>query len=159
MAVKYAGIMRKFCGGNKLINKIYKPKYDGLFFGIWIPTLIALAAGTAFSCLARAALFVMISVDLFTLYFLVSPLSGYVELRENSLFIKYGFFLKKEIPYSTIRGIEKQRKFYSESMLSLKGAVEHVNIKYNSFDVTTVSVKENDAFLTELQSRIGTAKN
>jgi hypothetical protein len=38
-------------------------------------------------------------------------------------------------------------------MVSLKNAIEHVNIKYNSFDVTTVSVVDNDGFIEELKER------
>ena len=37
--------------------------------------------------------------------------------------------------------------------MSLKNAMEHVNIRYNAFDVTTVSVKENDELMRELESR------
>ena len=39
-------------------------------------------------------------------------------------------------------------------MLALKNSIEHVDIKYNSFDVTCVSVKDNDAFIKELEERI-----
>ena len=49
--------------------------------------------------------------------------------------------------------IKKERKFYSETMLSLKSAMEHVEIRYNSFDVTVVSVKDNDALIAELDER------
>ena len=38
-------------------------------------------------------------------------------------------------------------------MLSLKSAMEHVEIRYNSFDVTVVSVKDNDALIAELDER------
>ena len=99
------------------------------------------------------ALWIMIPTTLMVIYFLVAPLFGYVELREDGLFIKYGFFMKKEIPYERIRSVEKDRRWYSESMMSLKSALEHVNIKYNSFDVTTVSVEDNDGFIRELNNR------
>ena len=135
-------------------NKRYRPLIDKLFWIIWIPTLALLAGVTVIGFFEISALFIMIFVDAFTLFFLISPLFGYVELRENSLFIKYGFILKKEIPYSKIRGIEKERRFYSESMLTLKNSFEHINIKYNRFDVTAVSVKSNDDFINELKSRL-----
>ena len=38
-------------------------------------------------------------------------------------------------------------------MTSLKNALEHVNIKYNNFDVVTVSVVGNDEFISELAER------
>jgi hypothetical protein len=66
--------------------------------------------------------------------------------------------MTREIPYSKIRGFVKERKFYSESMTSLKNALEHVNIKYNSFDVVTVSVTDNDDFIGELNLRIENSK-
>ncbi len=141
-----------------LENKIFKPKIDRLFYIIWVPTVLLLLAATVITCFDLFPLLLMLSVDIFTLYFLVSPLIGYVELRQETMFIKYGFILKKEIPYTKIRDVKKERKFYSESMISLKNAIEHVNIKYNNFDVTTVSVKDNDAFIIELKSRINAAQ-
>ena len=136
-------------------NKRFKPLIDRLFLILFIPTFILMAAITVVSAISHPVVLLWIApVDLFVLYFLVSPLFGYVELREQSLFIKYGFILKKEIPYSKIRGLEKDRKFYSESMMSLKNSFEHVNVKYNSFDVTTVSVVGNDTFIDEVKKRI-----
>ncbi len=135
-------------------NKRFKPLIDRLYFMIFIPTALLLIAVTAASAFSPPALIITGAVDLFVLYFLISPLFGYVELRESSLFIKYGFLLKKEIPYAKIRGAVKGRKFYSESMMSLKNSFEHVNVKYNTFDVTTVSVVKNDAFISELEKRL-----
>ncbi len=39
-------------------------------------------------------------------------------------------------------------------MLSLKNSIEHVNIKYNTFDIMTVSVADNDGFIKELTTRV-----
>ena len=77
-----------------------------------------------------------------------------MELREHTLFIKLGFIMKREIPYAKIRGTEKQRKFYSDSMLSLKNSFDHVNVKYNRFDMISVSVVNNDEFVKNLEERI-----
>ena len=134
--------------------KRYKPLIDKLFWIISIPTLLLMAALTVISVFDTVALIVVGVVDLAVIYLLVSPLFGYVELREESLYIKYGLILKKEIPYSRIRGTAKERRWYADSMLSLKNALDHVNIKYNSFDVTTVSVVENDEFVEQLNFRI-----
>ena len=125
---------------------------------IWVPTVLLLIAATIITCFDIIPLLLMLSVDVFTLYFLVSPLVGYVELRPDTMFIKYGFILKREIAYKSIRDVKKERKLYSESMLSLKNAIEQVNIKYNSFDVTTVSVTDNDEFIIDLNARINSAK-
>ena len=132
----------------------FKPAFDKSFPIIWIPTLLLLAVGTVLAALEPIALFVIIPTDLFTIYFLVSPLFGYVELRESSVFVKFGLFAKREIPYSKIRGITKERKLYADSMMSLKNALEHVNIKHNTFDVTSVSVKDNDEFISAIEERI-----
>lgn len=135
------------------MNKIYKPKIDGLFYAIWIPTVLLLAVCTVIACTAPIALIIMIATDIFTLYFLVSPLFGYVELRENTLFIRYGFFLTREIEYVRIRELKKERKPYTDTMLSLKNAIEHVTIKYNKFDITAVSVTDNDDLIINIKSR------
>lgn len=137
-----------------LENRRYKPLIDKMFCFVWVPISIVMLGVTVLSFFEPTALFVMLPVDIFTFYFLFSQLFGFVELREKSLFIKFGFILKTEIPYSSIRGIAKDRKFYSDSMLSLKNALSHVNIKYNKFDLVTVSVKENDEFIEELTRRI-----
>ena len=129
----------------------YKPLVDRLFFMIFVPTFaLTLSCAIIPAIFSPTTLIITVPVFLFTTYFLVSPLFGYVELREDGLLIKYGFFLKRYIPYERVRALEKQRKFYSESMMSLKLAYEQVNIKYNVFDVTTVSVKDNDGFIKAL---------
>ena len=135
-------------------TKVYKPKIDGLFYAIWIPTVLLLLACTVVACTDPVALLILIATDIFTLYFLVSPLVGYVELRENTVFIRYGFILTREIDYLHIRDMKKERKFYSEAMLSLKNSMEHVTIKYNKFDVTTVSVTDNDDLMMNIRARI-----
>ncbi|MBQ7333478.1 MAG: PH domain-containing protein [Clostridia bacterium] len=141
-------------------SKRYKPKIDKLFYIIWIPTGILMLAVTVLTAFFEPKiLFWMLPIDVFVAYFLVSSLAGCVILRETSIFIKYGFILKKEIPYSKIRSIDVTRKWYSDSMLSLKNSLEHVNIKYNTFDVTTVSVEDNNDFVEELNNAIKSALN
>lgn len=132
----------------------FKPLVDKLFWIIFIPTVLLLAGVTSASVFHMDLLFVAIPMDCLVIYFFLSPLFGYVELSDESIYIKYGFIMKKEIPYTSIRGIVRERKFYSDSMMSLKNSFDHVNIKYNSFDVTTVSVIDNDIFVMELQKRI-----
>ena len=132
----------------------FKPLFDKTYRGIWISLCIFMALFTVLAAFEPTALFVMIPTDLFVLYFLVSPLFGYVELREESVFIRFGWILKREIPYQKIRGITKERKFYSDSMLALKNAMEHINIKYNTFDMISVSIVESEAFVQALEERI-----
>lgn len=134
----------------------FKPLIDRLYTIILLSTIALLAVVTTIVCIypAPVAIFIITTTDLICIYFFITSLFGYVELRENSLFIKYGLILKKEIPYDKIRGTVKERKLYSDSLLSLKNAIEHINIKYNTFDITTVSVVDNDTFIKELEARI-----
>ena len=134
-------------------NERFKPKLDKLYFMILIPTLLLLLSVTVIGAFAPMSFFVIIPVDLFTLYFLVSPLFGYVELRRDTMFIKFGFFLTREIPYSQIRELTKEKRIYTESMLSLKSSLLHVNVKYNKYDVVSVSVVDLDVMIDEIIRR------
>ena len=136
-------------------TKRFKPRFDKLYWFISVPTLLFVLAVVAVSCVFEPKmLWWTMPVMLFVTYFLASPFFGYVELRENFLFIKYGLILKKEISYRKIRKIECKKSYIAESMMSLKGAVDHVEIRYNRFDLTIVSVKEQEAFVEELKERI-----
>lgn len=135
-------------------KKRFKPLIDKTFYIIWIPTAVLLAAATVIALSSLLALLILIATDLFTLYFLLSSLAGYVELRENTVFIKLGFIMKLDIPYEKIRGFSRQRKIYSDSTVSIKNALEHVNIKYNKFDIVSVSVVTNDELIGEIERRI-----
>lgn len=133
----------------------FKPKTDKLFWLLLVPinllAAVPLVIGLFFT---KDILYITIPLFLFINYFFISPLFGYAELRDDSLFIKYGIFLRKEIAYEKIISLKKERRWYSESMMALKNSFEHVNIKYNKFDVTTVSVKDNDEFIKKLNERI-----
>lgn len=131
----------------------FKPKTDKFFLATLISIAVIMLALTVLSAFYPISLIFSLPIDFIVFYMLISPLFGYVELREKTVFIKFGLVMKKEIPYRKIRGAEKDRKFYSESMLALKNAVEHVNIRYNTFDVVTVSVENNDVLIEELKKR------
>ena len=132
----------------------FKPSFDKTYLCIWVPLCILMFLFTMLAFFAPTSLFVMIPTDLFVLYFLISPLFGYVELREKTVFIRFGLILKREIPYKAIRRITRERKLYSDSMLALKNALEHINIQYNTFDVVSVSVTEHDALVQALERKI-----
>ncbi|MBO5907404.1 MAG: PH domain-containing protein [Clostridia bacterium] len=139
----------------------YRPLVDKLFWFIAVLSAVIIIPLTVFVTLdfSAVALVVVILTDILILYFLISPLFGYVELRERAVFIKFGFFLSREISYSKIRGASFERKWYSDSMLSLKCALRHVNIKYNNIDFVTVSVVDNDGFVRELFKRAENTSN
>ena len=135
-------------------NKIFKPLFDKVYTTIFVFLAIFMIVITVINAKYPIALWIMIFTDIFTFYFLISPCFAYVELREKSVFIKFGFIMKREIFYKEIRTLEKQRRFYSDSLLSIKNSMEHVNIKYNTFDAVSVSVVGNDSFIEEVESRI-----
>lgn len=136
------------------MNKRFKPKIGKTFYVIWIPTVLFLFVMTAVSLVAPLAFVILLLTDALTLYFLLTSLFGYVELRDDAVFVKFGFIAKAEIPYSTIRGVTKERKLYADSIMSLKNSLDHVNIKYNRFDIVSVSVTDNDELISEIEARI-----
>lgn len=135
-------------------SKKFLPLVDKLFFIISVPTVVLMIVMTVLSLEAPLAFVLLLLCDALVVLLLVSPLFGYVELREKTVLIRYGIFLKREIEYSKIRSLERRRSVCSESMLSLKNSLEHVNIKYNKFDQTSVSVKNNDELIREIKARI-----
>ena len=138
-------------------NKRYRPLIDKLYYIPLIFTVLVLVPLTALTAiLDPMMLFFILPIDLFCLYFFVSPLFGYVELKEKTLLIKFGFFLKREIPYGKIRGTSRGRGIIGEAFLTLKYGMEHLHIKYGVCDITTVSVKGNDALDAEIKLRIAT---
>ena len=136
------------------MNKRFKPKMDKAYVITWAISLAVLVMASVTAFFEPTVLFVLLPVILLFLYFMISPLFGFVELREETVFIKFGFIIKREIPYAKIRGTSKDRKFYSDSMLALKTALEHVNIKYNRFDMVSVSVVDNDELIREIEERM-----
>ena len=133
----------------------FKPKFDRLFY-IPIGITVALMIFSTVICtLDPVGLWIIIAADLFVLYFICTSFAGYVELRESVVFVKFGFFLKREIPYNKIRKIDRQHKIYSESMLALKNSLDHINIRYNLYDIVSVSVVDNDELIGELCRRAG----
>lgn len=134
--------------------KRYKPEVDKLYVIICVISAVVTLVPLLFSLFYPEALFVTVPVTLLVAYFVISPFFGYVELREDTLFIRLGFILTREIPYTRIRGYNVARKLYSDSMVSLKLSVEHINVKYNVFDVISISVADSDDFIENLTARI-----
>lgn len=137
--------------------KKYKPKVDKLFYILLVVinviSLAILIIPQLFYLSFESFIFSII-VILFINYFLISPLFGYIEIKETSIFIKYGIILKKEIPFNKIKKLELKKKWYSDSILALKCSIEHVDITFNSYDKTCVSVKENDIFIEDVRRMI-----
>lgn len=137
-------------------NEKFKPKFDILYYSTLIFSAVILIGVSLIGVIfdgALSVLFVTVPTTLFIGYFLLSPVFGYVELREKCVFVKFGFFASREIPYSKIRGTVIERKLYSDSMMSLKNSIEHLNIKHGTFDVTSVSVLDNAKLAEKIEER------
>ena len=137
-------------------KKRFMPHIDWINRVIFIIAIVLMLGLTVEICLfpEPLAICLVIPLELIMLYILISPFFGYVELRENTVFIKFGLILKKEIPFSVIRGAERVVKTSSDSIISLKTAFEHINIKYNRYDVVSVSIKDGDEFIAEIEKII-----
>ena len=134
--------------------KRFTPKLDKLYWVTLLITNVVCVSLIIATLFEPKSLFITIPVIIFVEYFFVSPLFGYVELREDHLFIKYGFFLKKSIKYSSIRDIRSERTALSDTLFSLKSSLDHLRIMYNRFDYTVVSVKDNEKLSEEVKKRI-----
>ena len=66
-------------------NQKFRPKIDKFFYLIWMPIVIIMLGITIISFTELVAFILMLCTDIFTFYFMISSLAGYVELRENSL--------------------------------------------------------------------------
>ena len=135
-------------------NKIYKPLFDKMYWIVLYPTVTLLAIFTVLAAFAPLLLILMLPVDLFTVYFLITPLFGYVEVRESSLYIKCGLILKRDIPFDKIRSVSKKNVCYSDSMISLKHSAEHLTVEYGDSDLISISVVGNDELMSEIKARI-----
>ncbi len=131
----------------------YKPKTDKLFWWMLVIVNAICLPMLALGFFNTVSLVFAVLLLLFVNYFLLSPLFGYAELREEDLYIKYGLFIHKTIPYKNIRTAEIKRSVISEAVLNLKLSLEHTLIKYNKFDFTIVSVTDNRAFAEELMKK------
>ena len=86
----------------------FKPLVDKLYWILFIPTNVVVVLLTVIPpFFAPQTLLVTLPILLFLNYFFISPLFGYVELREEDVLIKYGLIIKRIIPYSKIRSAEK----------------------------------------------------
>lgn len=114
---------------------------------VLFPLIISIIVMNTTAIIISAVFFVIMEAVL------ISPIFGYVKLEENALYIRYGLIFRKRIPYDKIVSLEKEHKLYSESIISLKTAIEHIKIKYNTYDNTTVSIRNMDQFIGEVNQR------
>ncbi len=132
----------------------YRPKIDKFFWWMLVIVNAVCLSLLVISIFDPISFFCTVPIALFCNYFFISPLFGYAELREDHIFIKYGLILKKSIPYKRLRSVEIKRGIISEAVIDLKLSLEHIVIKYNTFDFTIISVKENQFLIEELREKM-----
>ena len=108
------------------MTKRYKPRLDRLFYGIAIFT-----AAVVLGCL----------------------IPSFYGGGAFAIAVTLGFFLSREIPYEKIYAVEKKHMMVADSMLSLKNGMDHLNVKYNRFDLVSLSLQNEEDFIKVLCER------
>ena len=132
----------------------FRPKFDRLYWISFTVCAVYIVVMTAVSVGSVSMLCFMSAINAILVWVLAAPWFGYVELGEDAVLVKFGFFLKRVVPYADIRKMQKVCHWYSESILALKNAMEHVDIRYGACDVVSVSVTDNDALIAAIERRL-----
>jgi hypothetical protein len=93
----------------------------------------------------------LIVLTFFALLFISIYKTTYFRLDQHNLFCKSLIF-KKEIPYSSIRKVEKQQGIYAGVKFSTawKGIIVH----YNKYDELLISPENEEIFIAKIHERI-----
>lgn len=136
-------------------------KIDLCYSIIFIVTELVLLVPSILTFIFKDMLagFVTLAPFLLVTLLFMSSFSGYIIIKEDELYIRYGFILKRSIPYENIRALIKEKTVLSECLLGMKNSLEHVLIKYNKYDTTCVSVRNNDLFIEEVNKKIKKMEN
>lgn len=113
-----------------------------------IPLILSIVAKRVWVILVVAFLIIFVE------YLLFSCFIGYAKLEEDHLVIRYGFIIKRRLPYEIIRGVEKKSSYFSESLISLKTTKNCVVVLFNTYDNTTISIKDEDDFIEKLLEKL-----
>ena len=97
----------------------------------------------------------LIVLTLLALLFISIYKTTYFRLDQHNLFCKSLIF-KKEIPYSSIKKVEKQQGIYAGIKFSTewKGIIVH----YNKYDELLISPENEEIFIVKIQERIEGSK-
>jgi len=97
----------------------------------------------------------LIVLTLLALLFISIYKTTYFRLDQHNLFCKSLIF-KKEIPYSSIKKVEKQQGIYAGVKFSTawKGIIVH----YNKYDELLISPENEEIFIVKIQERIEGSK-
>jgi len=133
----------------------FETKRDNTFVFIFLFVFILYTGIAVFSIIKENDYsviwpFSFVLFALIILFYLIIKTTYFV-FEENQLICR-SLFLKRSIPYSTIRKIEKQKGLYAGLKFSTawKGLIVH----YNKYDELLISPDQEELFLSELKKRI-----
>lgn len=138
---------------------LYRAKKDYTFLIVFLFVLLLYSGISLFTIIYEddySVIWVFLIVLTFlALLFISIYKTTYFRLDQHNLFCKSLIF-KKEIPYSSIRKVEKQQGIYAGVKFSTawKGIIVH----YNKYDELLISPENEEIFIVKIQERIEGSK-
>jgi energy-coupling factor transporter transmembrane protein EcfT len=138
---------------------LFRAKKDYTFLIVFLFVLLLYSGISLFTIIYEddySVIWVFLIVLTFlALLFISIYKTTYFRLDQHNLFCKSLIF-KKEIPYSSIRKVEKQQGIYAGVKFSTawKGIIVH----YNKYDELLISPENEEIFIVKIQERIEGSK-
>ena len=138
---------------------LFRAKKDHTFLIVFLFVLLLYSGISLFTIIYEddcSVIWVFLIVLTFlALLFISIYKTTYFRLDQHNLFCKSLVF-KKEIPYSSIRKVEKQQGIYTGVKFSTawKGIIVH----YNKYDELLISPENEEIFIVKIQERIAGSK-
>jgi hypothetical protein len=134
---------------------LFRAKKDYTFLIVFLFVLLLYSGISLFTIIYEddcSVIWVFLNVLTFlALLFISIYKTTYFRLDQHNLFCKSLIF-KKEIPYSSIRKVEKQQGIYAGVKFSTawKGIIVH----YNKYDELLISPENEEIFIAKIHERI-----
>ena len=138
---------------------LFRAKKDYTFLIVFLFVLLLYSGISLFTIIYEddcSVIWVFLIVLTFlALLFISIYKTTYFRLDQHNLFCKSLIF-KKEIPYSSIKKVEKQQGIYAGVKFSTawKGIIVH----YNKYDELLISPENEEIFIVKIQERIAGSK-
>ena len=138
---------------------LFRAKKDYTFLIVFLFVLLLYSGISLFTIIYEddcSVIWVFLIVLTFlALLFISIYKTTYFRLDQHNLFCKSLIF-KKEIPYSSIKKVEKQQGIYAGIKFSTawKGIIVH----YNKYDELLISPENEEIFIAKIQERIEGSK-
>ena len=138
---------------------LFRAKKDYTFLIVFLFVLLLYSGISLFTIIYEddcSVIWVFLIVLTFlALLFISIYKTTYFRLDQHNLFCKSLIF-KKEIPYSSIKKVEKQQGIYAGIKFSTawKGIIVH----YNKYDELLISPENEEIFIVKIQERIEGSK-